>query len=312
MGGEQMIYTLTLNPSIDYIVGLDEVNYGALNRIQEEHFLAGGKGINVSRVLSNLGYQSTALGFIGGFTGSFIKNELEAEAIHTDFIEIAEPTRINIKLKTAQETEINSQGPAIKEGTAQALLNQLSLLKADDLVVIAGSKARNLPEDYYQQIIQKIKESGAEFVMDTTGEELRKSLKHKPFLVKPNDVELAELYGVALNTEMDYLKYGKKLIEEGARFAIVSLGGAGAILFSEEGVYRGRPAKGIVKNTVGAGDSMVAGFVGTYETTKDPVEAFKIGLASGSATAFTEDLASGEEIKKLLTTIEITKIEKGE
>lgn len=312
MGGEQMIYTLTLNPSIDYVVSLDDISYGELNRIQEEHFLTGGKGINVSRVLNNLNYKSTALGFIGGFTGGFIKNELEAEGIKTEFIEIAEPTRINIKLKTAAETEINSQGPSIDKESAQALLNRLALLESDDLVVIAGSKARNLPVDYYQQIIQTIKGANAEFVIDTTGEELRGALKHQPFLVKPNDIELAELYGVKLNTEADYIEYGEKLIKEGARFAIVSLGSKGAILFSKEGIYRGSPAKGIVKNTVGSGDSMVAGFVGTYEETKDPLKAFKMALASGSATAFTEDLATANEINQLVSTIEITKIEKGE
>lgn len=307
-----MIYTLTLNPSIDYIVSLDEVKFGELNRIQEEHFLAGGKGINVSRVLNNLEYESTALGFMGGFTGQFVKSELEAEEIKTDFIEIAEPTRINIKLKTGAETEINSQGPVVDEGSAQALLAKIRSLKAEDLVIIAGSKARNLPEDYYQQIIQAIREAGAEFVIDTTGEELRDALKHNPFLVKPNDVELAELYGVTLDTEAEYVEYGQKLIEAGAHFAIVSLGGKGAILFSKEGIYRGSSPKGTVKNTVGAGDSMVAGFVGTYQETKDPLQAFKIALACGSATAFTEDLATGQEIKELVSKIEITKIEKGE
>lgn len=312
MGGEQMIYTLTLNPTIDYIVRLDELKFGEINRIQEEHFLTGGKGINVSRVLNNLDYKSTALGFIGGFTGQFVKTELAAEAIKTDFIEIKTPTRINIKLKTAEETEINSKGPVIDKDSAQALLNQMGQLEAGDLVIIAGSKARNLPKDYYQQIIQAIKKAEADFVIDTTGEELRDALQHNPFLVKPNDVELAELYDVPLNTEADYVHYGQKLIEAGARFAIVSLGGKGAILFSKEGIYRGSSPKGTVKNTVGAGDSMVAGFVGTYQATKDPLEAFRFALASGSATAFTEDLASGKEIKDLVSTIEITKIEKGE
>lgn len=307
-----MIYTLTLNPSIDYVVSLEELKFSELNRIQEEHFLAGGKGINVSRVLNNLAYESTALGFMGGFTGQFVKSELEAEEIKTDFIEIEAPTRINIKLKTTQETEVNSQGPAIDKDSAQALLDKIRLLETGDLVIIAGSKARNLPEDYYQQIIQTIKAAGADFVIDTTGEELRDALQHNPFLVKPNDVELAELYDVTLSTEADYVEYGQKLINEGAKFAIVSLGGKGAIFFSKEGIYRGSTPKGIVKNTVGAGDSMVAGFVGTYQKTKDPLEAFKIALASGSATAFTEDLATGEEIKKLVSKIEITKIGKDE
>lgn len=300
-----MIYTLTLNPSIDYIVRLDELQFGDLNRMKEEYFLTGGKGINVSRVLHNLGYESRALGFIGAFTGQFIKNELEAARIKTDFIEIESATRINIKLKTKTETEINSQGPSVDAESAQALLDKISLLRKGDLVIIAGSKARNLPKDYYQQIIQTIKKAGADFVIDTTGEELRDALQYHPFLVKPNHLELAELYGVTLTTEADYVDYGRKLITAGARFAIVSLGSKGALLFSKEGVYRGNSPKGKVKNTVGAGDSMVAGFVGSYQATKNPLEAFKLALASGSATAFTEDLATGKDIKKVLSAIEI-------
>lgn len=307
-----MIYTLTLNPSIDYIVRLDELQFGELNRMKEEYFLTGGKGINVSRVLHNLGYESRALGFIGAFTGQFIKNELEAARIKTDFIEIESATRINIKLKTKTETEINSQGPSVDAESAQALLDKISLLRKGDLVIIAGSKARNLPKDYYQQIIQTIKKAGADFVIDTTGEELRDALQYHPFLVKPNHLELAELYGVTLTTEADYVDYGRKLITAGARFAIVSLGSKGALLFSKEGVYRGNSPKGKVKNTVGAGDSMVAGFVGSYQATKNPLEAFKLALASGSATAFTEDLATGKDIKKVLSAIEIKPVREDE
>lgn len=307
-----MIYTLTLNPSIDYIVRLDELQFGELNRMKEEYFLTGGKGINVSRVLHNLGYESRALGFIGAFTGQFIKNELEAARIKTDFIEIESATRINIKLKTKTETEINSQGPSVDAESAQALLDKISSLRKGDLVIIAGSKARNLPKDYYQQIIQTIKKAGADFVIDTTGEELRDALQYHPFLVKPNHLELAELYGVTLTTEADYVDYGRKLITAGARFAIVSLGSKGALLFSKEGVYRGNSPKGKVKNTVGAGDSMVAGFVGSYQATKNPLEAFKLALASGSATAFTEDLATGKDIKKVLSAIEIKPVREDE
>lgn len=307
-----MIYTLTLNPSIDYVVRLDELNMGELNRIDEGYFLTGGKGINVSRVLNNLGYENIALGFVGGFTGEFIKSELKAEKIKSDFIEIELATRINIKLKTRIETEINSQGPMIDSASIKAQLAKLSLLTKDDLVIIAGSKARNLPKDYYQQIIKTIKKAGADFAIDTTGEELRDALQYHPFLVKPNHLELAELYGVTLTTEADYVNYGQKLITAGARFAIVSLGSKGALLFSEKGVYRGNSPKGKVKNTVGAGDSMVAGFVGSYRARKDPLEAFKLALASGSATAFTEDLARREDIKKLLSTIEISQIREDE
>ncbi len=307
-----MIYTLTLNPSIDYIVRIDELQFGELNRMKKEHFLTGGKGINVSRVLHNLGYDSTALGFIGGFTGQFIESELEKGKIQTDFIEIQDTTRINLKVKTGMETEINSQGPSIDAESAQALLDRINTLRKGDLVIIAGSKAKNLPKDYYQQIIKRIKRAGADFVIDTTGEELRDALQYHPLLVKPNHLELAELYGVTLTTEAEYVDYGQNLITAGARFAIVSLGSKGALLFSKEGVYRGNSPKGKVKNTVGAGDSMVAGFVGSYQATKNPLEAFKLALASGSASAFTEDLARGKDIKKLLAAIEITRIREDE
>lgn len=303
-----MIYTLTLNPSIDYVINLDEVKLGELNRIQADHFFTGGKGINVSRVLKNLGHANTALGFMGGFTGDFVAGELAKENIQTDFTAIEEYTRINIKVKAAEETELNGQGPRIDEAAATKLLDQLAAVQPDDLVIISGSQPPNLPADYYQQIIAAIKEAGAEFVIDTTGKALEDALASKPFLVKPNDVELAELFNVTLKTEADYMKYGQKLIEAGARFAIVSLGSKGALLFSDEGIFRGNSPKGTVKNTVGAGDSMIAGFVGTFLETEDLQEAFKIGLASGGATAFTEDLATKEEIETLYPQIQIEKI----
>lgn len=303
-----MIYTITLNPSIDYVITLDKVILGQLNRMSTDNFFTGGKGINVSRVLNNLGYDNTALGFMGGFTGKFVEDELEKEDINTDFTTVKEHTRINIKIKAEEETEINGQGPVIDEKSAKNLLEQLSAIQSDDLVIISGSKPRNLPEDYYQQIIKTVKAANAEFVIDTTGEALKNALSSKPFLVKPNDVELAELYNVNLTTEEDYIQYGQKLIDEGARFAIVSLGSKGALLFSETGIYRGNSPKGNVKSTVGAGDSMIAGFVGTFLKTNNLLEAFKVGLASGSATAFAEDLAVKEEIDALLPEIKIEKI----
>ena len=309
LGGEGMIYTLTLNPSIDYIVSVDGMKLGELNRMQDDQFFTGGKGINVSRVLKQLGYESTALGFMGGFTGEFVRGELEKEAIKTAFTSVKEHTRINIKLKTGAETEINGQGPRIEKEAAENLLTKIASIKENDMVILSGSKPRNLPTDYYQEIIKTVNEAGAEFVIDTTGEELRNALSLKPFLVKPNDVELAELYGVTLESEADFIQYGQKLLEEGARFALVSLGGQGALLFSKEGIYRGNSPIGTVKNTVGAGDSMIAGFVGTFLETKDVLQAFKYGLASGSATAFTEDLGTKEEIDALLDEIKIEKIE---
>ncbi|MDN6196073.1 MAG: 1-phosphofructokinase [Atopostipes suicloacalis] len=303
-----MIYTLTLNPSIDYLVRLDKVKFGELNRMQEEKFLAGGKGINVSRILNQLSYKTTSFGFIGGFTGEFIKKELKNEGIITDFIEIENPTRINIKLKTKEETEINSHGPTIDKSSADLLLAKISELQSNDLLVVSGSKAKNLPEDYYQKIIDRVKKADAEFIIDTTGEELMDALAARPLLVKPNGIELAELYDVTLESEADYIQYGKKLIKEGAKFAIVSLGGEGALFFSRDQIYRGISPKGLVKNTVGAGDSMVAAFAGKYLESSDELEAFKLALASGSATAFTEDLAKKEEIDKLLSEVKVIKI----
>lgn len=308
MGGKQMIYTVTLNPSIDYIVGLNGLNTGELNRIQEDQFFPGGKGINVSRILNNLGYDNTALGFIGGFTGEFLKDELKKEKIKSNFTQIEKPTRINIKIKTKVETELNGKGPVVSNQCALSFLNTIAEISPNDMVIISGSKPRNLPKDYYQQTIQIINKIGANFVIDTTGEELRQSLQYNPFLVKPNNVELEELYGVKLNTEEDFIKYGKKLIDEGAKFAIVSLGSKGAILFSNQGIYRGNSPKGSVKNTVGSGDSMIAGFVGTFLKTNDLQKSFKVALASGSATAFAEDLATKQEIEKLLTEIHIKKL----
>lgn len=303
-----MIYTLTLNPAIDYVIDLDKVRLGELNRINESEFLTGGKGINVSRILKELGYSNIALGFIGGFTGEFIESELKKENLKTDFIQIKNDTRVNIKIKGTEETEINGAGPEVDKKSEEALLNQFSSIKSGDTIVISGSKALNLPEDYYQQVIEKIKDVGANFVIDTTGKELEDSLQYKPLLVKPNDIELAELFNVSISTEEEYIKYGEKLLEKGAQFVIVSLGGDGALLLSSNGNYRGFAPKGTVHNTIGAGDSMVAGFIGTYLETDDEIKAFKTSIASGSATAFKEDLATREEIDALLPLIKIDKI----
>lgn len=303
-----MIYTLTLNPAIDYVIDLDKVRLGELNRINESEFLTGGKGINVSRILKELGYSNIALGFIGGFTGEFIESELKKENLKTDFIQIKNDTRVNIKIKGTEETEINGAGPEVDKKSEEALLNQFSSIKSGDTIVISGSKALNLPEDYYQQVIEKIKDVGASFVIDTTGKELEDSLQYKPLLVKPNDIELAELFNVSISTEEEYIKYGEKLLEKGAQFVIVSLGGDGALLLSSNGNYRGFAPKGTVHNTIGAGDSMVAGFIGTYLETNDEIKAFKTSIASGSATAFKEDLATREEIDALLPLIKIDKI----
>ncbi|WP_208560693.1 1-phosphofructokinase [Marinilactibacillus kalidii] len=305
-----MIYTVTLNPSIDYVVYMDgEVQPGAVNRIQKDRKFPGGKGINVSRILSQLSIENKALGFIGGFTGKFIEDALEKEAIKTDFVQVDEDTRINVKVKSSNETEINGAGPNISNIKAKELIDMLSRLTEEDVVILSGSKPAGLAEDYYQEIIEKLTKSGTQFVVDTTGKELQDSLASKPLMIKPNNHELEELFNVSLETQEDLIYYGKKLVEEGAQNVIISMAEKGAMLFTEKGVYHGKAPKGNLKNSVGSGDSMVAGFTGIFAKTKDQLEAFKYGIACGSATAFEEDLATIDKIEALLPQIEINVLE---
>lgn len=301
-----MIYTVTLNPSIDYLVYLEELEIGALNRMQADRKLPGGKGINVSRVLRQLGMESTALGFLGGFTGSYIKEWLEGEGVHTDFTPVPEATRINVKLKAGIETEINGQGPTISPDQARQLLEKLKSLQPDDVVVLSGSKAPGLPEDYYQQLIDVITESGAHFVLDTTGAELLAALPAHPLLVKPNHIELAELFEAELSSTEDIVFCAQKLLERGAQNVIVSRGGEGALLVTEGGVYEASAPKGTVVNTVGSGDSMIAGFLAAYLQREDALAAFKQSVQAGSATAFQEDLAERADIEALADQVKIS------
>lgn len=300
-----MIYTVTLNPSIDYIVQLEQVNIGELNYMDGDFKLPGGKGINVSRILHELNMDTKALGFIGGFTGDFIAEWLKRDGIAADFTKIAGDTRINIKLKTNPETEINGKGPVIQSEEAEKLMAKLKAISSDDIVILSGSKSPSLPDDFYEKIIREI---NAQFVIDTTGDDLQKSLAYNPLLVKPNLQELEQLYSVKLTEEQDIIETGKKLIDAGARHAIVSMGADGALLFTEDAVYKGISPKGELKNSVGAGDSMVAGFIGEYVKTNDIVQAFKMGLAAGSATAFSYDLAKADEINALINQTTVTKL----
>ncbi|MCI3027588.1 MAG: 1-phosphofructokinase [Desemzia incerta] len=304
-----MIYTVTLNPSIDYIVQLPTVQLGELNRMTGDIKLPGGKGINVSRVLNNIGQESTALGFIGGFTGRFITDWLKKEAVGTDFVEIEQDTRINVKVKADIETEINAAGPAVSEKESEQLLQQMDALTADDIVVLSGNKPPTLPEDFYQQMVKKISAAGADFVIDTTGKELMNAIGSRPLLVKPNHHELADLFETTFDSVEDIIPYGKKLIELGAKYAVISMAGDGALFFTESAAYRATVPKGQVKNSVGAGDSMIAGFIGALVSTKDPLEAFKKSVATGSATAFSDDLATKEAIEALVEQVEIKKID---
>lgn len=304
-----MIYTVTLNPSIDYIVQVKQLELGNLNKMKDDLKLPGGKGINVSRILHELNIDTTALGFLGGFTGEFIANWLHKDGIHTDFVPVQDDTRINIKLKSEVETEINGLGPTISKKESEALLRQIDhIASGDNILVLSGSKPPSLPADYYNSLIEKVADSNAAFVIDTTGKDLQAALTYKPLLVKPNKAELAELFGVEINSKQAVLQYGAKLLELGAAHAIVSMADEGALLFTETGTYQGVSPKGMVKNSVGAGDSMIAGFIGEYMRTKDAVQSFKMGLASGSATAFSSDLANKDAILTLLDEVEVTSL----
>ncbi|MBU5309619.1 1-phosphofructokinase [Ligilactobacillus saerimneri] len=303
-----MIYTVTINPSIDYIVQLPELHLGLVNRMAYDNKLPGGKGINVSRILRELGHDSVAWGFMGGFTGRFITDALEKDGLKTDFTPVAADTRINVKIKAEEETEINGKGPAVTPAEIAAFKEKFAHLTADDVVIFAGSLVPNLDDDFYFELIKIIQEKGAQFVIDTTGESLRKALQEKPLVVKPNNHELAELFGVEFSGINDIIKYAQKLREMGAQYVMISMAGDGGLLVTADGVYRSLAPQGTVVNSVGAGDSMLAGFTGTYADTHDPVEAFRYGLASGSATAFSEDLATRAKIDEILSQIKITKI----
>lgn len=303
-----MIYTVTINPSIDYIVQLPELHLGLVNRMAYDNKLPGGKGINVSRILRELGHDSVAWGFMGGFTGRFITDALEKDGLKTDFTPVAADTRINVKIKAEEETEINGKGPAVTPAEIATFKEKFAHLTADDVVIFAGSLVPNLDDDFYFELIKIIQEKGAQFVIDTTGESLRKALQEKPLVVKPNNHELAELFGVEFSEIDDIIKYAQKLREMGAQYVMISMAGDGGLLVTADGVYRSLAPQGTVVNSVGAGDSMLAGFTGTYADTHDPVEAFRYGLASGSATAFSEDLATRAKIDEILPQIKITKI----
>lgn len=300
-----MIYTLTLNPSVDYIVHADNFTLGALNRSTSEAKLPGGKGINVSRVLKNLGVESKAVGFLGGFTGRFVEGFLTAEGIYTDFIQVKEDTRINIKLKTGLETEINAQGPVISPEKIQLLKERIQQFGEGDYLVVAGSVPATMPDTIYAELIKDCKDRGAEVIVDAEGAVLKTILDFRPFLIKPNHHELGQFFGIEIKNPEEAAFYGQKLVEAGAKNVIVSLAGEGAVYVNESESYFASVPKGIVKNSVGAGDSMVAGFLAQYLKTKDRKQAFRFSVAAGSATAFSIGLCSGEEAEKLLPEIKI-------
>ena len=303
-----MIYTMTLNPSIDYIVHVNDLKMGDVNRMSQDFKLPGGKGINVSRILQRIDSTSTALGFLGGFTGEFIEKWMKEEGIDCRFTPVKDDTRINVKLKSVEETEINGQGPTLSEEEVQGLKDSLANLSKGDIVVLSGSTPGGLRKGFYQELIQLIEAQGAEFVIDTTGDDLMQALSHHPLLVKPNNHELAELYHTTFHSLEDIITHGQKLLVEGAKNVLISMAGDGALLITEAAIYQSNVLKRELKNSVGAGDSMIAGFIGQYAKSQDSVEAFKWGVACGSATAFSDDLAEADFIKELLPEVEITKL----
>lgn len=301
-----MIYTVTFNPSIDYIVRMPRLEPGTINRVTYEDILPGGKGINVSIVLSNLGHESCALGFVAGFTGAEIIRLMQTSGAKSDFIHVAEGmSRINMKIKAAEETEINGIGPKILESDIDALYARLDALQRGDTLVIAGSVPSMLPSDMYERIMDRLDRRGIDIVVDAERDLLVKVLRYHPFLIKPNNHELGAIFGVELSTRDEVVPYARKLQEKGARNVLVSMAGEGAVLVPESGdVIMSEAPKGTVVNSVGAGDSMVAGFLAGYqESDGDCATAFKMGVATGSASAFSAKLATRPEVEALLKTL---------
>lgn len=301
-----MLYTVTFNPSLDYIVGVNDFKLGLTNRTTDELMLPGGKGINVSIVLRNLGFENTALGFTAGFVGDEIKRRVVEMGIVSDFIDVEEGiSRINVKLKSIDGTEINGMGPEISQDKIEQLMTQLEQLQSEDCLFLAGSIPASMPDDMYSQIMERFHERGCKIIVDATKDLLLKVLKFHPFLIKPNNHELGEIFGAQLKTRESVVEYGKKLQEMGARNVLISMAGEGAVLIAENGEVHASPApKGKLVNAVGAGDSMVAGFMAGYLATKDYKKAFHMGLATGSASAFSEFLATKAEVEEVLKQLE--------
>lgn len=296
-----MVYTLTLNPSLDHILHLDQLDLGETNRSTREEFYAGGKGINVSRVLKSLGVDTKALGFFAGFSGQELKRILTEQEIPQDFLELAEGfNRINVKLKAQTETEINSNGPKIRQGDLVSLFQKFEELTKEDWLVLAGTIPQGLPKDLYAKIMEKLAPIGVPVIVDATGETLLATLPFKPYLIKPNLRELEELVGRPLENQRDQIQAMRQLKEQGAQQVLVSLGGDGALYLGEtDQVYVMEPPKGQVKNTVGAGDSMVAGFVAATLARSSEEDILRWAITCGSATAFNEDLAGLKEVETL-------------
>ena len=300
-----MIYTVTFNPSLDYIVSVDNFTCGIVNRTTDEIIFPGGKGINVSMVLKNLGFENTALGFLAGFTGNRIQDLLEEKGVRADFISVEKGiSRINVKLRSNEETEINGQGPAIAEADIKKLYEKLDTLSDGDILVLAGSIPDVMPGSMYMDIMRHLQNKDLKIVVDATKDLLVNVLQYHPFLIKPNNHELGEIFGVKIESKADVITYAKKMQEMGAKNVLVSMAGEGAVFVGENGeVYESEAPKGKLVNSTGAGDSMVAGFLAGYMEKQDFMYALKMGLSAGSASAFSENLATKEEILNVFKTI---------
>ena len=300
-----MVYTVTLNPALDYVMKVGTLRYDDINRSKEETLYGGGKGINVSYVLTELGVENKALGFVAGFTGEELQRILEKDGIACDFNRLAGGmTRINVKVKAETELDINADGPAITEEDVSRLIEKLSALESGDYIILAGSIPKTLPEDIYERILSTLEGRGVNFVVDATGDLLKRVLRFRPFLVKPNHHELGDFFGVTTKTDAEIEEYAKKLQSLGARNVLVSRAADGALLVDENGeVYKIGNAVGTLVNSVGCGDSMVAGFVAGYLKTGDYAEALHLGAACGNATAFSEGLAVKEDIDRIFETL---------
>ncbi len=304
-----MIYTVTFNPAIDYAIGVENLEPGMTNRSTFEQLLPGGKGLNVSTILNHLGMENTALGFIAGFTGAEIKRSFEALGGKSDFIELKEGiSRINVKIKSQEETEINAAGPVIDREAVEQLMEKLNRLKDGDILILAGSIPSSMSDSLYSDIMKMLSDRDIMIAVDATKELLLNVMPYQPFLVKPNNHELGEIFGVTLSRREEVVPYAKKLQEKGAGNVLVSMAGEGAVLIAENGeVFMSAAPKGQVKNSVGAGDSMVAGFIAGWCEKKDYAHAFKMGLSAGSASAFSELLATKEEIGQVYQSFELLK-----
>ncbi|KSU01156.1 1-phosphofructokinase [Lactococcus lactis] len=304
-----MIYTVTLNPALDYFMNYEELALGEVNRTGKTQISAGGKGIMESRMLSLVGAKSKALGFLGGFSGQYIKDFLNENQIDSDFTEIEDLTRINVKLKSQEnETSLDAAGPKLQESEINHFLEKFDHLKEDDIVVFAGTIPKSLGEDFYERLIDKVQKQKATFVMDVDGQKLLDSLSAHPLLIKPNREELEAIFETSFKNNEQIIPYGQKLLEMGAQNVIVSMAGDGALLFTNEKVYFAQGIKGELKNSIGAGDSTVAGFLAEYSQSKDPLLAFRQAIACGTSKAFSDDMPSRAFLEEIYKKVNISEV----